>query len=53
MAIPLAVLIPLVVVAMVLAEVHDWTNGALGTVLLVLFALTAVVGTLMAPVQRR
>jgi hypothetical protein len=51
MAIPTAVLIPLIVVAMVLADRYHWSNGALGCVLLGLFGLTAIVGTLMAPDQ--
>jgi hypothetical protein len=51
MAIPTAVLIPLIVVAMLLADRHHWSNGALGCVLLGLFGITAIVGTLMAPDQ--
>jgi hypothetical protein len=48
-AYPVAVLIPLSIVASVLAEVYDWSNGALGSVLLGLMAITAIVGSLLAP----
>ena len=49
LAIPVAVLCPLIVVAIVLAKTNGWTNGALGCVILGLMGITAAVGTLMAP----
>jgi hypothetical protein len=49
MAIPTAVLIPLIVVAEVLAARYHWSGGTLGCVLVGLFGITAVVGSFMAP----
>jgi hypothetical protein len=49
MAIPTAVLIPLIVVAEVLADRYHWSGGTLGCVLLGLCGITAVVGSFMAP----
>ena len=49
MAIPTAVLIPLMIVASLLADQYHWSNGALGCVLLGLMGIAAVVGSFMAP----
>jgi hypothetical protein len=48
-AIPCAVLVPLLVVLFVVAQTNGWTNGALGTAALGLMGITAVVGTLATP----
>jgi hypothetical protein len=48
-AYPMAVCVPLSIAAIVLAEVYDWSNGALGGIILVLLAITATVGSLLAP----
>ena len=49
LAIPLAVLFPLIVIAIVVARTNGWSNGALGCVILALMGIAAAVGTLMAP----
>ena len=48
-AYPMAVAVPVMIALIVLAEVHDWSNGALGGALLLVQAITTVVGTLIAP----
>jgi hypothetical protein len=40
------------IVAFVLWKTEHWSNGALGTVLLGLMSIAAIVGTLMAPFER-
>jgi hypothetical protein len=53
MAIPSAAVAPFMVLAIVLWKTEGWSNGALGTVLLGLMAIAAIVGTLMAPFEPR
>lgn len=52
MAIPLAVLIPCMVVVLVLYDTYDWSDGALGSIFIVMIAVTAAVGSMMAPIDR-
>ena len=49
MAIPLAAITPFLIAAYVLWRTEGWSNGALGSVVLGLLSIAAVVGTLMAP----
>jgi hypothetical protein len=52
MAIPLAAVIPLVVMTVVLYFVLDWSEGTLGSILLLLFAVASAAGALLAPRER-
>jgi hypothetical protein len=59
-AIPTAVLGPLLVVLLIIGKTNGWTNGAIGTAALGLMGITAVIGTLVTdfdtdtgPEQRR
>jgi hypothetical protein len=49
MAIPISVVLPVIVTAVVLWKTEHWSNGALGGVLLLLMGIAAVVGSFMAP----
>jgi hypothetical protein len=53
MAIPIAAMTPFMVLATVLWKTEGWSNGALGTVYLGLMGIAAVVGSFMAPIERR
>jgi hypothetical protein len=53
MAIPIAAVTPFMVLATVLWKTEGWSNGALGTVYLGLMGIAAVVGSFMAPIERR
>jgi hypothetical protein len=44
---------PFMVVAIVLWKTEGWSNGALGVIELGLMSVAAIVGTLMAPFERR
>jgi hypothetical protein len=51
MAIPIAVVFPFIVAALVLSETEHWSNGALGAVFFGLMGIACVVGTFMAPLD--
>jgi hypothetical protein len=53
MAIPIAAVAPFQVLAIVLWKTEGWSNGALGTALLGLMSIAAIVGTFMAPFERK
>jgi len=49
MLIPMSFAIPLIVVMLVLADICHWSPGAQGTIVLGILAVTATVGSLLAP----
>ena len=49
MLIPMSFAIPLIVVMLVLADIYHWSPGAQGTIVLGILAVTATVGSLLAP----
>jgi hypothetical protein len=51
-AIPTAVLAPLLIVLLLVGKTNGWTNGAIGTVALVLMGIAAAIGTLATPFNR-
>ena len=53
MAIPIAAVTPFMVLAIVLWKTEGWSNGALGTIELGLMSIAAIVGSLMAPFERK
>ena len=50
MAIPITAVTPFMVLAIVLWKTEQWSNGALGCVLLGLMSIACVVGMFMAPI---
>jgi hypothetical protein len=46
-AIPTAVLAPVLVILLVIGKTNGWTNGAIGIAALGLMGITAVIGTLV------
>jgi hypothetical protein len=53
MLIPLAIGLPLMVVAAVLTAVLDWSNGALGTILVLLAIAMSALGAALYPREGR
>jgi hypothetical protein len=53
MAIPIAAVTPFMVLAIVLWKTEGWSNGALGVIELGLMSIAAIVGTFMAPFERK
>jgi|1186.fasta_scaffold84248_2 hypothetical protein len=53
MLIPLAIGLPLMVVAAVLTAVLDWSNGALGTILVLLAIGMSALGAALYPREGR
>jgi hypothetical protein len=49
MLIPMSVAIPAIVAALVLAGPYHWSGGVQGSIVLVILAITAAVGSLLAP----
>jgi hypothetical protein len=48
-AIPTVILYPFIVLVIVVGKTNGWTNGAMGSVILGLMAITVAIGTLMTP----
>jgi hypothetical protein len=49
MLIPTSIAIPIVIVILILASTYHWSAGAQGSAFLVILAITAAVGSLLAP----